>query len=199
MNLRPRIVGGEPAEIEHFKWQAALFDRFKYICGATIITETKLVTAGHCTFAVPDVRRLQARVGSKYPDEGGQLVSIKFMQEHKEFNKPTGLNNDIAVLLLKEPLQFSATIGPIPLATNSLSLSPGTFVTLSGFGSTTLSGSRADRLYYLSLPIVDQKQCIDAFKGHEMNAKITENMICAGFLGTGGKDACKGDSGGAIS
>lgn len=45
----PRIVGGEIAKLENFKWKAALLEESKFFCGGTIFAPTKILTAAHCT------------------------------------------------------------------------------------------------------------------------------------------------------
>lgn len=166
----------------------------RYICGASIITTKKLITAAHCTKLANNVNQLQARVGSSKPDNGGKLVPIRLMDEHPQFNKTSYLDNDIAVLHLFDALEFSATIGAIQLARASSSLPAGAMVTASGFGSTSLGGTRPDSLHYVTMPIVHQQKCIEAYS--KINFIINDRMFCAAYMGTGKKDPCQGDSGG---
>lgn len=106
------------------------------------------------------------------------------------------MNNDIAVFFLGEALVFDSTIGGIPLAGSSLSLPANTPLLVSGFGATTAGSNRPDVLHSVSVPIVDYDKCLKAYKSYTGPGKLTKNMICAGLYGIGGKDACKGDSGG---
>ena len=55
----------------------------------------------------------------------------------------------------------------------------------------SLGGSATDNLMYVRVPAITNTQCNTAYGG-----SITDSMICAGYLGEGGKDACQGDSGG---
>ena len=52
-------------------------------------------------------------------------------------------------------------------------------------------GSSPDTCNYVQVPAVTNADCNSAYGGG-----ITESMICAGYIGEGGKDACQGDSGG---
>lgn len=47
--LDGRIVGGDPTVIEEYPYQASLQYYSSHICGAVVISEQYVVTAGHCT------------------------------------------------------------------------------------------------------------------------------------------------------
>lgn len=167
----------------------------KYFCGASIISNTKLVTAAHCVFKIMNLQKLEVRAGSSLPHSGGQLRSVAKFIEHPKFNS-VNLDNDVAVVFLMTPLTFSSAINVISLAKDSDYLPAGTMVEASGYGSTIPSENIPSDLHYTAMPIVDQKQCIKAYKKYEGKARVTDNMFCAGFYKVGGKDACQGDSGG---
>lgn len=198
--LTPRIIGGKKAQIEQFKWQAALLYESKIFCGGTIISPIKIVTAAHCVIRITDTEPLQVRVGSSEWKTGGQLVNVSHLVRHPDYNEPTLLNNDVAVIILKEPLTFGPTIGSAALADSSLELPAATLVNISGWGTTSLSSNNlSNTLHYVTVPIVGAAKCKEAYKKYPGFAKLTDNMICAGFFGVGGKDSCGGDSGGLFN
>lgn len=47
--LDGRIVGGEATDIEHYPYQASMLYYSEHKCGAVIISEDYVLTAGHCT------------------------------------------------------------------------------------------------------------------------------------------------------
>lgn len=196
-NCLPRIVGGQRARIEDYKWQAALFMDSIFLCGGRIVSPTKILTAAHCVSYQPYHDKLHARVGSTSPFRGGVRKSIVSVHLHPDYNRPTNANNDIAVVFLGKPLIFDATIGPIPLAGSELlSLTPGDLVTVSGFGAKSIFCKKRDHFHAVSVPVVDHDLCVDSYKRYNGVEKLTKNMICAGYYEVGGKDACIGDSGG---
>ena len=54
-----------------------------------------------------------------------------------------------------------------------------------------LGSSNSEILNFVRVPAITNSECNSAYGGI-----ITDAMICAGYLGIGGKDACSGDSGG---
>ena len=63
----------------------------------------------------------------------------------------------------------------------------------SGWGTLQSQGSSPNELHWVNVPAITNSECN---KADAYNGAITESMMCAGFPGTGGKDACQGDSGG---
>ena len=67
----------------------------------------------------------------------------------------------------------------------------GVMTTVSGWGNTVTTQTLApDTLQVVNVPIVSNQAANDAY-GRGM---ITDDMLAAGILGVGGKDACQGDS-----
>lgn len=192
-DLDPLIIGGTSARIEDFYWQVLIFYKDIPFCGGAIITARKVVTAAHCLYK-KDIGRLKLRAGSSRPDAGGVIATFSKIVQNPNLNKPTILNNDIAVILLREALVFGEAIGAISIG--SANPATGTVATVSGFGSTIVGDDKATVLHSVDVPVVDRTVCARNYKDYPGKAKVTENMLCAGMLGVGGKDACRGDSGG---
>lgn len=190
------IIGGSPARIEDFYWQVLLIYNKVPYCGGSIITARKIVTAAHCTFVVKILSRLSLRAGSSRPDAGGVLVSAEKIYENPNFNRPTLFNNDIALILLREALVFGPAIGAISIGdgkppTNAI-------VTVSGFGATKVNENRTSDLHSVDVNVVEQTVCAKHYLNYPGKNKVTDNMLCAGLIDVGGKDACVGDSGGLL-
>jgi trypsin len=62
---------------------------------------------------------------------------------------------------------------------------------VSGWGTLRAGGSIPDELYSVTVPLVSDSACADAYG----DSIIPDTMICAGETG---KDSCQGDSGGPL-
>uniref|UniRef100_W5KRA8 Transmembrane serine protease 5 n=1 Tax=Astyanax mexicanus TaxID=7994 RepID=W5KRA8_ASTMX len=93
-------------------------------------------------------------------------------------------DNDIALMKLRTPLNFSDTIRPACLPQYDHDLPGGTQCWISGWGYTQPD----------DVPLISTKKCNSSCM---YNGEITSRMLCAGY--TEGKvDACQGDSGGPL-
>lgn len=45
-----RVVGGNNAGLGAWPWQAALYKEGEFQCGATLLSDSWLVSAGHCFY-----------------------------------------------------------------------------------------------------------------------------------------------------
>uniref|UniRef100_A0A4X2LVC7 Peptidase S1 domain-containing protein n=1 Tax=Vombatus ursinus TaxID=29139 RepID=A0A4X2LVC7_VOMUR len=112
--------------------------------------------------------RLQVRLGEH---------NIEIIR-HPNYDRKTA-NNDIMLIKLKTPAVFNSRVATISLPKSCATA--GTECLISGWGNTLSFGA----------DYPDLLQCLNS----SYPGKITENMVCAGFL-EGGKDSCQGDSGG---
>jgi secreted trypsin-like serine protease len=197
INSSIKIVGGEPAEIEAFRWQVALVrgvstDPIRsQFCGGTLIQNTVVVTAAHCidnSIVQSDPARVNIVAGTKVYSSGGERIAVKSIFVHPKWDHNTN-DYDVAVLLLAAPSQLGR---PIQLA--SIVPSPGTVTLVSGWGTTSFQGSGSASLRAARIPIVATSDC-NATLSYDNS--ITPRMICGGKE-EGGVDSCQGDSGGPM-
>lgn len=65
-------------------------------------------------------------------------------------------------------------------------------------------GSSPEQLQHVDVNVINQELCAERYAhlktlpGFQNWPDITDNMLCAGILDVGGKDACQGDSGGPL-
>ncbi|KAK8400271.1 hypothetical protein O3P69_003165 [Scylla paramamosain] len=202
-----RIVGGvEVSPKNKYPWMVgmAYFGATSYSCGASIITNFHVLTAAHCLFEIETKIPIPASsimVGiadhKQYStdDDVVGVTGLVAIQNYTVFSSydPYGKDFDIAILTLKEPLNFTFhQVGPICLPKNNNNTYAGVLATAVGWGDTIENGTQPDVLMEVQVPIIDQASCASNVNG------LTDNMICAG-LDEGGKDSCSGDSGGPLS
>lgn len=195
----PEIVGGQPADPGEYPWQALVLPG-GFLCGGSLIHAQWVVTAAHCMYDqngnLFTPGQISVRLGKYHlytTDSTEQIRSVAQVIVHPSYNPNTN-NNDIALLKLTSPAVLNSTVAIIPPATSPLVdalVQAGDTSTVTGWGDTTEGGSLADVLMEVTLPIVSNTSCNQAY------GFITDNMLCAG-LTQGGKDSCQGDSGGPL-
>lgn len=197
--ISSRIVGGdEVTDSTLYPWIVSLKYRGLHFCGGTLINEKWVLTAAHCVLG-ESPSDITATVSEYDLSQRTSTTTIKNIIVHPNYNS-TSFDNDIALLELDE----SATIASISLLSNNeteqlLSNSENN-VTVIGWGSTigysgdnpSPSTNFPDILHDVSLPLISQTLCQSTMPA------VTGNMICAGDITFGGKDACQGDSGGPL-
>lgn len=118
---------------------------------------------------------------------------------HEGYNHNAGFDNDIALIKLKNKVTINGSVMPVCLPTKEAAslMRTDTIGTVAGWGLTQ-KGFLARNLMFVDIPIVDHQKCTSAYaRKLYPGGRVTANMLCAG-LQTGGKDSCRGDSGGAL-
>ncbi len=192
-----RIVGGQNANIADYPWQVAITTSTgSQFCGGSVINEYWIVTAAHCLGHYSNIR-IRAGVTDKRSTSGQDRVVAQEIP-HPQYHASTH-RNDIALLKLSSPLDLSGSnVKAIPIVTAEHASEgiqdPGTLATITGWGATSEGGSAANILQVAQVPVVSNADAMNT--GAYNQGQITDDMICAGYLGQGGIDACQGDSGG---
>lgn len=202
-NVRPLIVGGEPAEPGEFPFMAVVgFNTTSepWRCGGTLISNRFVVTAAHCTFTTnagqPTVVRLgeldlsSENDGSQYKDYPLSRVIV-----HPSYSPPSKYN-DIALLETRDEIQFTQFIRPACLNLNS-DIQNGQAVA-TGWGRTDFAADNSDKLMKVTLNVYTNQRCTTTFPTDvSLPRGVASTMLCAGDL-KGGRDTCYGDSGGPL-
>lgn len=193
-----RVIGGEMRKKGDSPWQVMLYEDKMFICGGVLIHHNWILTAAHCLKQHAGSFRVKlGKYQRKVVETSEQIIKIDKEIIHPKYNKDNS-DNDIALLHMEMPSNFSTNIIPICLSNKGLSerelMKPGKNMTVSGWGSLSeQSKSRSDYLMYIDIPLANHTLCSEV-----MSHTITKNMICAGELGDI-RDACKGDSGGPMA
>ncbi|XP_037973738.2 trypsin, alkaline C [Plutella xylostella] len=192
-----RIVGGADASIETYPSivQVEHLDYYSIWsqgCGGSILTPTNVLTAAHCIYGPP----MRIRAGSSYRESGGTVINVESYIMHPDFNKLEFLDADVALLRLEQALVYGPGIQPIAIYAQGVEVPDNSAVVHAGWGQTQSNGVPSPILQDVTVYTVNQEEC--ARRQATQYLTVTDNMMCAGILDVGGKDACQQDSGGPL-
>ncbi|XP_066430479.1 transmembrane protease serine 11G-like [Eleutherodactylus coqui] len=187
-----RIVGGEPAALASWPWQASLRMNGIHRCGASLINNTWLVSAAHCfeTDNRPNMWTVVLGKTSSTPQHGFKVKRIITYQPY--FSETH--QNDIALVQLLDPVNFNQNIRPVCLPSASENFADDKSCYVTGWGALKEDGGTSPTLQQAEVKIISSALCgSPQMYGH----LIDPSMICAGYV-EGQIDACQGDSGGPL-
>nr|XP_021501276.1 serine protease 52-like [Meriones unguiculatus] len=185
------IVGGEFASISDFPWNVGIMDHRDHLCGGTILSEWWVLTASHCFNNLEDAHLEIICNTDDLTTKNLEYKKVDKLIMHPGYDS-WFLDNDIALLLLKSPLNLS--INRVPICVSEVSdILAWRNCWVTGWGVTTTSGPQtiSPKLQKVQVELFRSDRC--GFAG----SVFTKNMLCAGSR-RAGKDACQGDSGGGL-
>ncbi|EDS31647.1 trypsin 1 [Culex quinquefasciatus] len=175
-----RIVGGFEVDIKDVPYQVSLRSFGSHICGGSIISKRWILTAAHCASSA-DRPKETIRVGSSEKGSGGQILKLKRIVQHPQYDGSI-IDYDFSLLELAEELELDDSHTTIALPEQDEPVTDGAICRVSGWGNTQSSAQSNKFLRATDVPSVNQDKCSEAYSD----------------FGEGGKDACQGDSGGPL-
>uniref|UniRef100_A0A3Q1K594 Peptidase S1 domain-containing protein n=1 Tax=Anabas testudineus TaxID=64144 RepID=A0A3Q1K594_ANATE len=190
VTLNTRIVGGEDAPPGHWPWQVSLQIAGGHFCGGSLISKQWVMSAAHCVSGTNPEGWTVVLGRQNQQDSSPNEVSTSVAEIVLHPNYDSSINdNDIALLRLATPVQFTDHIRPVCLAASGSVFNNGTVSWVTGWVSLPFPQA----LQEVEVPVVGNRQCNCLYGVFT----VTDNMICAGVL-AGGKGSCQGDSGGPM-
>ncbi|CAD0197827.1 unnamed protein product [Chrysodeixis includens] len=201
--MQERIVGGLPSAPGQFPYQAGLLASYQGIsgtgiCGGSLISSNRVVTAAHCWFdGVNQAWLVNVVLGSNTLFSGGTRLPTSVVVTHPNWS-PLLVRNDVAVIYLPQSVAPSATISPVALPSGAQVNEnfAGETAVASGFGLTEsqIGGpiSSNQVLSHVSLSVITNSICSWSFP-----LILQDSNICTS--GLGGSSTCQGDSGGPLT
>ncbi|KAH9631197.1 hypothetical protein HF086_005968 [Spodoptera exigua] len=207
-NNPSRIVGGSATTIQTYPYMSNM--QFLWwgffwaqTCGGSLLTPHSVLSAAHCFYG-DEASQWRVVLGSTWASSGGSAHLVSRLVLHPQYDRAT-LDHDIAIVHLSNPAVYSSSVQPASIAGANYNLADGTAVTHIGWGAIWADGPASQQLMHVDVNIINQKLCADRYAylktqpNFENWPDITDNMLCAGILDVGGKDACQGDSGGPLA
>lgn len=203
--LQPRVSGDDKAGPTEFPWMAMVLKKmpksefYDYQCGGSLIHPSAVLTAAHCV-AMTNPKFLHIRVGEWDMGNSNEILphqdrEIQSVAVHRDYYKPTFLN-DIAILILKTPVELADNVNTICLPPPNHSFNKERCVA-SGWGKENLGRESRFQtiLKKVDLPVIPHYLCQHMFRNTILGKyfRLDSSFICAG--GEFGKDTCKGDGG----
>ncbi|XP_036595508.1 serine protease 42-like [Trichosurus vulpecula] len=197
-----KVFHGHPATPTKHPWQVSLQIYGQHICGGALIDAEWVLTAAHCvlwnynyTVKLGDI--------SYYTSKNSTIAAVKDILIHPSYSDFIIIRNDIALVHLESPVKFTQKIQPICLPSNKFDLKNGTQCWVAGWGRTKENNNDSHPLVLLEtdLYLLERNYCNQMLRKFlfisQFVTMVNSKMICA--YHPEGKDACQGDSGGALA
>ncbi|XP_078360420.1 MAM and LDL-receptor class A domain-containing protein 1-like isoform X2 [Oculina patagonica] len=193
-----RVIGGQDAKPGAWPWQIALKRYNRFICGGSLISKDWIVTAAHCVAgsSIPSNYKIVVGDHNRNTIEGTeQEVVAKRIISHPQYNRPSRLNNDIALIELASPVKLSQRVNPVCIPSHDSDIPTGSKCYITGWGKIRHPGSSYHILQQAKMPPIDNNKCKLKISQAGVSVTFTRQMLCAGVENTI-LSGCHGDSGG---
>ncbi|XP_016946746.1 transmembrane protease serine 6 [Drosophila biarmipes] len=198
INTLYKIVGGQETRVHEYPWMAVILIYGRFYCSGSLINDLYVLTAAHCVEGVPPelitLRFLEHNRSNTNEDIAVQRP-VSRVKVHELYN-PQSFDNDLAILRLSQPVDMEHhRVRPICLPIHAYSFDHELAI-VTGWGAQKEGGPGSDTLREVQVEVLPQSDCRNSTSYKP--GQITDNMMCAGNISQGGKDACSGDSGGPL-
>jgi secreted trypsin-like serine protease len=197
-----KVVDGVPAKVGDDPWQVALIfplsttnNVARLFCGGSLIARDWVLTAAHCVDGATDVTDFAVLVGGidlyapRVPRRADRIIV------HPGWLPAPRRLNDVALLHLTTVQPVKDVIALVGPSASPDSVPVGLIGRVTGWGAVGETGGATQFLRMVEVSTVSRADCSDEVS---YPGRIAPGMFCAGF-GIGGRDSCKGDSGGPLS
>ncbi|XP_059151147.1 fibrinolytic enzyme, isozyme C-like [Physella acuta] len=201
-----RIVNGNEASTGAYPYQVSFqveyLGHWYHICGGTIVTRNKIVTAAHCAVAYPQFPwrvELGTVVINDVTNPNRQAIDVASYEIHEGYTPLDNLPNDIAILTLASKARITRFVQPALLPSNRDQFVDQPCV-ITGFGYVNATSGASPVLRETTTRAMSNDACNAHYRAvAEDRAYVLDGQICVLDLNrpVGHRPgACYGDSGG---
>lgn len=197
------ILDGEDAAPGEFPHMAALGypiegGSLSWQCGASLITDSYVVTAGHCIINSNRIEPTTVRIGRIHIDDpntgDAQEFIIKKITVHERFNRKLSIH-DIALIEMDRPIIRSTNVHPACLYYKN---DDPKGIIATGWGKLNVNADDGSKiLQKASLIPTAIKECNDTYTSMKLLV-LSDRQLCAKSPPGRNSDTCQGDSGGPL-
>ena len=188
--LFSRVIGGTDAVAGQFPWFArGVKTSGQWAgCGGALVAEEWVLSAAHCSWAVPGSFQIGALSTPYSPGSNSgqdvEQISMDKVFDHPDYNGET-LDFDFSLIRLSD----LATIAPVVMDETGIvdNYLGGELLQPIGFGQTGYGYET--HLQWVDVPFVNNDACNTLYSG-----RITSSMMCAGDTDNGGIGKCHSSS-----
>ncbi|XP_061385059.1 modular serine protease-like [Danaus plexippus] len=212
----PLVLGGRTADVGEVPWHAGIYSKLTeppiQICGASLVSDTVLVSAAHCFWFNENTEPAEnyaVAVGKLHRDWDHHL-DMDYQQtsdvqsiyvSHYYRGSSMNYQHDLAIVIVTQPFSYRPYIRPIcvhfPHDATEMAIKNDDLGKVAGWGLTTVhTGSESPTLKVLDVPFVDFDTCLQNTPEYYREF-FSSDKICGGYAN--GTSLCKGDSGGGYA
>ncbi|KAG6450194.1 hypothetical protein O3G_MSEX006451 [Manduca sexta] len=197
-----RIAGGSAASLGQIPYQAGIvihLPRGQAICGGSLLTNRRVLTAAHCWWdGENQAQRFTVVLGSIRVFSGGLRINTRDIVMHENW-QPRIVRNDVAMIRLPQNVGLNNNIQTIALPSGGQLNEhfAGERAVASGYGRIgdapihDITINQA--LRHVTLDVISNAVCSDT---RDIGPFVHSTNICTS--GAGGRSTCRGDSGGPL-
>ncbi|XP_046639209.1 chymotrypsin-2-like isoform X1 [Daphnia pulicaria] len=191
-----RIVNGKISTLGEYPFMVGIMRGRNVFCGGSLLDANHVLTAAHCVSGLSsqDLLQLTIVMGAVDINDSKKVIRhVKSVIRHRQFDNRK-LRNDIALLTLDSPVEFTNVVSPVCLHDDVTKDYVGKDVVTAGWGRTYYKGPKSPVLQKVTLKLKSLDDCRRNL-GVQSPGGVPDHYICAWAPN---RDSCAGDSGGPL-